>query len=246
MPVTEHERGRIAAEARRRGITRVVHFTQSRKLPHILRHPDGIKSSAEVRRSGADVFDANDPRRLDNHEDHISCSIEYPNSWMLDKFRQRERTFEDWAMLFVAPDVLWQPGTLFAPRNAAAGGGRYLAEGSAAFSGLFAPSSVGAAGRRFQRTAQMLECVPTDDQAEVMVLRQIPLALIRAIAVPTLEKARLEARRLAAIQLAPDVPWVVAPDLFRTTVSTYVRAGTRPQETQYALPALLEELRDAE
>lgn len=233
MTPSDADAQRIRSEVQRRGISRVIHFTQSRKLAQILGSGDGVKSSAEVRRANADVFDANDARRFDNHHDHISCSVEYPNYWMLRTFQRQERFFLDWAMLVIDPAVLWQPRTLFAPRNAAAGGGSLLASGSGAFEGMFAPQVQGAYGRIYVRPQRMLDCVPTDDQAEVMVWRHIPLEQIRAVLVPTSRKAKLEIDRLSAVGPLPDLDWIVAPDLFTDNVSTFVRQGTRPREVNY-------------
>jgi hypothetical protein len=233
MTTHSHDVTRIQAEVRRRGITRVVHFTQSRNLAQILQFPEGIKSSASLRQHDADVFNANDPQRLDKHPDHISCSLEYPNYWMLRTMKLREKFYEDWAILLIVPDVLWQAGTLFAPRNAAAAGGRLLAGGSSGFSQMFAQSVTGAYGKAWTRPSTMLDCVPTDDQAEIMVHRAIPLAQITGVAVPSVEKAQLEIERLAAIGSSPGVRWFAAPDLFSQRLSALIRAGTRPREVEH-------------
>lgn len=214
----------IREEIRRRGITRVVHFTQSRKLVHILSSPDGILSNLRLRKGAVDVFDANDPLRLDGHLDDINCSIEGPNVWMLNKAKAREEFFEDWVIVVISPRILWGDSVEFTDYNAA-GGSVHRYPGIAGFNRLFAPTVRSQGGRTRSRPASMLASSPTDDQAEVLVRGQIPRSSIEAVAVKSREAAIIERRRLSLVSRIPDVRWIVAPGLFDRTWSDSVKTG---------------------
>jgi hypothetical protein len=86
----------IKREAQRRGITRLCHFTQSRKLAHILTELDGIWSTARLVEIAPDLLDRMDQSRFDGHTNHICCSIEYPNTWYLNKIRDSDPLFKEW------------------------------------------------------------------------------------------------------------------------------------------------------
>jgi hypothetical protein len=221
----------IQKEVTARGITRLAHFTSVQNIVHIYSGDEGIQSTASL----ADKlvpFTATDTARLDQHPDHICCSIEFPNAWYLDRIRSKPNTFQDWVLLFVSPHYLWGSGTLFCPRNAAAGAGVYVGEGAAAFRALFAPAVSGAWGQTRTRAPRQLPCCPTDDQAEVLVPRQIQKSDILAVAVPTTSQAEAEHARMELLGVAGVFPIVVAPVLFQKhTLSQAVRSGIRPEET---------------
>ena len=83
----------------------------------------------------------------------------------------------------------------------------------------------------FRRTAAMLACCPTDDQAEVLVGGSIERREILAVAVRDEEQAKREIIRLSLVQDAVALRWVVAPQLFTVKWSTLVRLGRYPDET---------------
>lgn len=87
----------IVAKARSRGITRLCHFTRSVNLVHILVMGE-IRAKDELERS-VEGYRFTDDRRLDGHHAHVSCSVEYPNSWYLDQARKRDPNFRDWVVL---------------------------------------------------------------------------------------------------------------------------------------------------
>lgn len=76
----------IEEEATRRNITRLCHLTPFRNLLHIA-SGSGLRSVADLSNDERAVFDQQDLERYDNHPDHISCSIEYPNVWYLRRRR---------------------------------------------------------------------------------------------------------------------------------------------------------------
>lgn len=219
----------LARAVAARGVTRVCHLTQARSFAQIVSSPDGVLATAALREEHEDVLNQNDPLRLDQKDTHISCSIEYPNTHYLKKVAQRERVFEDWVILFIDPVVLTWGSTVFAPCNAAACVDRH-ATGAAGFEALYEAEIVGGGGRRWRRTAARLAPCPTDDQAEVLVERTIPRALLRAVAVRSEAQLALERSRLRFVSGAVDLPWVVAPALFDGTWTGEIRTGRRPPE----------------
>lgn len=218
-----------------RGITRLCHFTPSRSLAHILAGGAGILPSRLLAEEDRLLFNPTDLRRLDGHPDHICCSIEYPNAWYLDRARKSEILFRDWVVIFIDPEVLASTGTLFCPRNAAAGYGAYISDGYDAFSSMFAPSIPGAQGKVRGRTLLHLPCSPTDDQAEVLVPGSIPPASIRAIGLSSEEQARVERVRLQILGIdVDDLKFVVSPTLFdKYALSNAIRTGQKPSETPW-------------
>lgn len=219
----------IQADCAARGVSRLVHFTRSRKLPHILSESGGIRPAIDLETHAPDTLDANDPIRLDRRRDCVNCSVEYPNSWMMKKVRQHDPLFKDWAVLFVKPQYLWHPGTTFSQCNAAAAAARHD-QGLGGLRALFEETVIGGAGRTFSRPTTMLPCCPTDDQAEVLVPCMIVSADIIAIAVPSPDQARRELARLNFVPGVRAVSFLIAPDLFNSTWSNKVRNGQRPKE----------------
>ena len=144
---------RIRQDVMSRSITRVCHFTPSRSLAHILSGGVGVLPSRMLREEERLLYNPTDLERLDGHTDHICCSIEYPNAWYLDRARSKEKIFLDWVVLFIEPDVLSAPSTLFSPRNAAANYGSGIGGGFDAYASLFAPSIRGAGGRTYSRSS---------------------------------------------------------------------------------------------
>ncbi len=223
----------IRQEAVARGITRLCHFTQSRKLAHIVCDPRGVMATAELREVAPDLLDVTDTERLDGYPDHISCSIEFPNTWYLKKIKDQDPLFRDWVILFVRPLYLSKDNTLFCCRNASTQRGRLVTGGYSGFQSLFKSEILGAKGLVFKRTPDMFPCCPTDDQAEVLVFGNIPREDIIGVGVCSEDQARRERIRLCFLRDAISLNWVVAPQIFTTEWSKLVRRGTRPAEKLY-------------
>src|SRR5713101_5854901 len=166
----------IKAEAQRRGITRLCHFTPSRNLGQILIGNVGILATKKLGEDERSVYAPNDLQRMDGFVDHICCTIEYPNAWFFEQARAKEILFKDWVILFIHSRYLWSKGIRFCHRNAAASFGADVAEGDAAFQRMFVQRTVGARGLTFFRTAGRLASCPTDEQAEVLVPDTISMA----------------------------------------------------------------------
>ncbi|WP_435286188.1 DarT ssDNA thymidine ADP-ribosyltransferase family protein [Streptomyces bacillaris] len=219
-------------EAQRRGITRLCHFTKSANLSHIL--ATGELRDALTLRASTEGFRPTDLARLDGLPDHINCSIEYPNTWYLDRAMADDPHFKEWVILDLDPALLTLPGAKFCPYNAARGRGIGIRSGFAAFTDLFEASVSGNATRA--RTPHHPDWWPTDDQAEVLLPGPIPLARVRGVIVKDAEQAELEHYRLTRHLDMGSVmpPLSIAPGLFdKYQLSRTVRAGRRPAELPF-------------
>lgn len=228
----------IKKEAEERGISRVCHYTPFRNLVHIVTG-GGILSTETLKGQERRAFNQQDLARLDGYPDHISCSIEFPNAWYYRKKANQRGDeaglFRAWVVLGLAPELLWEDGTLFCHRNAAAGGGAYIGSGIECFRGLFADSVEGAGGKTFTRQATRLPACPTDDQAEALVHRRIPLDAVQQIVVHDEEHARLVFVGLRLIGGEPErFPFVIAPKFFEpSALSAMIARGERPDEQHW-------------
>ena len=150
---------KIQQECIRRGISRLCHFTPSRKLSHIIAGQTGILATAHLEKSERGVFDPTDLKRLDGHKGHICCSIEYPNVWYLSRKMEAEKLFKDWVILLIKRDYLWRKDTLYCHRNASADFGRYIKGGFESFQLLYQNKVSGSGERTFKRSiTHLLAC----------------------------------------------------------------------------------------
>ena len=222
----------IWQSVRQRGITRLCHFTPARNLAHIITDPRGLLATQHLQKDERTIFNPTDIQRLDGHPDHICCSIQYPNAWYFRKAREKEHLFPDWVVLLIRSSYLWLPGTKFCPRNAAAGGGYAVSESTDAFEALFATNIDGAYGNRYSREKKA-PCIPTDDQAEVLIPDQVCREDIMAIAVKDKSQAKSEIVRLKMLDVSIP-PIVIAPIFFNASLlSTSLRKGNFPTEEEY-------------
>ncbi|MBZ4650929.1 DarT ssDNA thymidine ADP-ribosyltransferase family protein [Thermosipho sp. (in: thermotogales)] len=216
----------IRQEMKNRNITRLCHLTRSQKALHILSSEDGIKAVDFLDKS---LYDANDPLRLDGKKDFINCSIQYPNHWYWNKVKDKEPLFKDWVILLINPEILLLDTTEFCAFNAATGRGAYIKKGYSAFKELF-NSRV----RSRSRTPKMLPCCPTDDQAEVLVYKNISRKDIIGIIVQDEDQAERESIRwYQCLSNIPKFDITIAPDLFNGQWSDKVRQGIIPLEFKY-------------
>ena len=228
----------VRREVERRGITRLCHLTPLRNLVHIATG-DGLLSTAQLSGSDRQVFNQQDLARLDGHPDHISCSIEFPNAWYMRQRRRAalgaERLFLDWVCVCIESHHLWRDDTLFCPRNAAAVGGRLVSGGIGAFRSLYAEEVEGAGGKTFARGAERDPACPTDDQAEVLVYRRIPLDDVQQIVVSDESQAKRTFVGLEQLGVPVDrFSYVICPEFFQPHVlSGLLARGMRPAETDW-------------
>ena len=221
----------IQAEAMRRRITRLCHFTPSRNLGHIAEDPRGILASQHLVKDEKATFNPTDSARLDGFPGHVCCSIQYPNAWYFRKARDQERLFEDWVVLLIDPHHLWHIGTKFCPRNAAAEHGRLVGDGADAFEGLFAETVEGR--RTFRRGARHLASLPTDEQAEVLIPDRVERRDVIGIVVHDERQAKRELARLELLgRRSP--PITIASDFFEPNrLSGLLRTGRIPFEREH-------------
>jgi hypothetical protein len=225
----------LKTEIAGRGITRLCHFTPSRNFGHIAAGGAVVLSTKKLTEDERAVFNASDLERLDGHLDHVCCSIEYPNAWYLSKAMGQERIFRDWLVLFLSPLLMLRKGTLFSPRNAAAGRGTNLRPGLDGFLRLYESRVTGARGITFTRTPAHLASAPPDQQAEVLIPDSITVGDILGIAVRDEEQVKNEIVRLRLIGVdAVRFTFVIAPTLFdKYSLDGHIRSGMRPKEVVY-------------
>lgn len=226
----------IREDVRRRGITRLCHFTPARKLMNMLHETQAILPTSELLEHHRHLLDSTDEKRLDGRLDHISCSVQYPNAGYFQKVRNDNPNFPDWVILALSPRLLWERPVLFCPRNASAERGGLQQPGWGGWQLIFQPSVRGAGGQDFTRGLQMPHNCPTDNQAEVLVPGRIPLSDITAIILPSQQALEEEQHRFAVMGVSLPVAWRVAPALFSTAFSWGLRAGRIPQE-QTVIPS---------
>lgn len=224
----------IRGEAERREISRLAHFTPTRNLVHIVASDDGLKSTAMLLEGERSEFNQQDLDRLDGYPDHISCTIEYPNSYYFRSkqgdARGEERLFPNWVCLLLSPKYLWSETTLLCRHNAAGWEGIHVSSGLGSFMSMFADEVEGP--RATWRREQHPLCCPTDAQAEVLVHRQVPLRDVLGIVVESEDQAGTTYAILEQLK-APveDLPLFVSPDFYLPPqLSAGLRAGRRPVE----------------
>ena len=221
----------IRERANRRGITRLCHFTPSRNLAHIASDSRGVLASRHLQGVETAIFNPTDKARLDGYPGHVCCSIQYPNAWYFRKARQNERLFPDWVVLLFDARYLWQAGTKFCPRNAAAERGRLVAEGITAFDSLFAEVVQGV--KVYTRGPHHPDFLPTDEQAEILIPDRISRRDVQSVVVRDHEQAAREASRLK-LQGLPVPRLVIVPEFFEPyALSQELRRGRTPLERDH-------------
>ncbi len=209
-----------------RGVTRLCHFTKLQSLTHILSSEDGVLASSSIRQ---DTKNVTDKARYDGELDYVCCSIEYPNSWFLDKAKQKDmdQIFRDWVVLYIDLKTLNRRPAKFCPCNASRSSGAFIESKMDNVGSIFAPSV-----RTFQysRSPQMLPCCPTDGQAEILIKDNIPRDYIIGIAAGNSEIAGQVYAMMKTCRINP-VTLYKAPDVLSTAWSKLIRDGHRPGET---------------
>jgi len=185
------------------GIQRLCHFTRVELLPEIFRTGQILPTSELLLRNPACT--RNDYDRRDNHLGFVSCSVQYPNLWVLDQFRDRYPDSEGWVILILRPNRLWATGTLFSPVNAAQESGRHVSEGLTGLEAMFQPNPP-SKHYRFRGPDHLSSC-PTDNQAEVLVPDGVPTADVVGILVETHRRVFDIGIELFSSPYGPDGQW---------------------------------------
>lgn len=212
-----------------RGVKRLCHFTKLRSLTHIISSDKGILASNCIRQDTKNVTDED---RFDGEMDFVCCTIEYPNSWFLDKAMQKStgELFNEWVVLYINLSILNCTKAKFCPCNASKDKGKHISDNMEDIESIFA-TSVGTF--RYPRPPRMRTACPTDGQAEILIKNSIPLEYIIGIATGNIDVAR----RVYAMQRTLNVesiPIFVAPDVITPKWSSIIRKGGSPVEETYS------------
>ncbi|MFV0364677.1 MAG: DarT ssDNA thymidine ADP-ribosyltransferase family protein [Suipraeoptans sp.] len=204
-----------------RNVKRLCHLTQINNLISILYGEEGVWATDFI---DEDNLFRNDTERLDGKTDYISTSIEYPNVWYYRNKKYANPEVSEWAILFIDPIVCELETSLFCPVNAATSHGAYIGR---EYQQLYKMFSSDLGNRK--RTVNMLSCCPTDDQAEVLIYKNIPTKYISGIAFEREHTMKAFKDLFEKYNVAyPDL--YVSNELFGTAMSSKVRMGLRPDE----------------
>jgi len=209
-----------------RGATRLCHFTKVRSLAHILMSEDGIIATEFIPDG---VKQQNDLDRLDNAKDFVSCSLQYPNCWYWEKAKERDVDviFKEWVVLTIDLEILKDKQFKYCNCNASKESGIYIRDNLSEIRDIFGEPTI-----QFKyRTKNMLRCCPSDDQAEIMVYKNIPICYMNGIIVGNNENADNIAAILKTI--GKKIPIYVSADVCNTNWSRMIRKGVKPHETEY-------------
>ena len=214
-----------------RGVTRLCHFTKFQSLTHIISSADGIQASNSIRQ---DTKNVTDTARYDGELDYICCSVQYPNSWFLQKAMQNnpDRVFKDWVVLYIDLNILKHRNTKFCPCNASKASGAYINNDMDQVESIF---SHAVSTFAYPRSANMLSCCPTDGQAEILIKDDIPRDYIKGIAAGDEDVAKRIYGMLKMYGLE-SIPIYIAPDVLTPSWSNMIKRGQRPIETQCNWP----------
>ena len=211
----------IQSEFRSRGISCLVHFTRLTSLQGIMRR-GRIESSQRLRaRKCLKVI--NDFQRRDGHHNYVCCSVQYPNVYLLEKYRLTTRDL-NWVYLCLNPDLLALTTTRFAPVNAATHNGKLINDGIDGFKAMFerrVPTNP------YKRKSNHLLNGTTDLQAEVLVKGFVPICDIDEVLVEN-EEISAKVKQVMHEWSAKEPKIRVQPILFdKTELSSLVRGTNR-------------------
>lgn len=212
-----------------RGVTRLCHFTRLQNLTHIMSSEKGLLASSSIR---YDTKNVTDEKRYDNEGKSVCCTIQYPNSWFLQK-AMRENTdkiFVDWVVLYIDLSILNCREAKFCPCNASKGKGAYINSNMGEIESIF---SVSVPTFSYPRPPKMLASCPTDGQAEILIRDNIPREYISGIAAHNEEVAK-RVKAMLKIYGVEQIEIYIAPDVFTKNWSAMIKNGCKPDETRCA------------
>lgn len=209
-----------------RGVTRLCHFTKFQSLTHIITLIDGVMASSSIRQ---DTKNVTDTARYDGELDYVCCSVQYPNSWFLEKAIQNnhDKIFKDWVVLYVELSILNYKEAKFCPCNASKSYGAYIDNDIDNIESIFATS---VSTFNHPRSPKMLSCCPTDGQAEILIKDNIPRDFINGIAIGNEEVAK-RVYAMLKISSMERIPLYIAPDVLSPNWSKMIKNDRRPEET---------------
>lgn len=176
----------IEAEARRRGIVRLVHYTRLENLPTILKH--GLLPRANIEGKARFKVSFNDSVRADRRLDCSCLSVQKINYLMFWEHSRYRFPQAEWCIVGFDSSIIWKQSCLFCETNAASAGavGRALeygwsGEGLARMFNDPVPTRRGVVSRSALMPGGLPTNETSDPQAEVLVEGRIAPELIRAV-----------------------------------------------------------------
>jgi hypothetical protein len=169
-------RSEIRFIAKELKIGSLLHFTQAKNLPSIVKY--GLLSRHELIKSMHMAF-TSDKYRLDENSDAISVSISRVNGVMFQS-KRRKSMHKDWLILIISPEILWTLNCKFCWCNAARNEikkSRMFRGGPWAFRKMFA--------RNGGTSTDLPVNCPTDPEAEIQVMEPIVPSYILGVIVNT-------------------------------------------------------------
>ena len=172
----------VFAAAAERGITQIIHFTTISGATGVLA-ARAVKSRARLPNEEylEHVYEPNSPIVKDpDWVDYVNLSISRINDWMFgSSVRWHAREDNPWVVLAFDPELLADPGVVFATTNNIYPACRRQ-EGLVGFEALFAPEVKGRYGEIHTRSGKQ-PAWPTDRQAEVLYPGEVPCRYLRRI-----------------------------------------------------------------
>ena len=163
-----------------------MHFTPIGNVESILRH--GLQSRNAL---VGQEFVFTDERRSDGWLDWISVSVSFPNYKMFYAKRNSLNDVDDWAIVLIKSDVLWDLDCKFILTNAASFGIQMFRDdkwsSAEAFENMF---------NYAEHRIGIPDCYTTDPQAEVMIKDGVPRRYIGMIAL----ERQVEPSRLGKLE----------------------------------------------
>lgn len=211
-----------------RGVTRLCHFTKLQSFTHIITSPEGILSSDSIRQDTKNVLDS---ARYDGELDHVCCSIQYPSSWFLNKAIERnsDQIFKDFIVLYIDLSILNEREAKYCPCNSSRENGAYICSDMDSIDSIFAGV---VRTFKYPRSPKMLQCCPTDGQAEILIKGNIPPKYITGIAVGNQDIAS-RVYGILKVFNTKLIPIYIAPDVLTTRWSNMIKNGRCSTETLF-------------
>lgn len=214
-----------------RSVTRLCHFTKLQSFTHIITSEEGVLASKSIRQDTKNVIDK---ARYDGELDHVCTTVEYPNSWFLNRAIElnQDSIFNDWVVLYIDLSILNDRSIKFCACNASRANGAYINQDPNKIESIFSHS---VPTFRYPRTPQMLPACPTDGQAEILIADNIPRRFIQGIALGNEDVAKRVYAILKMCDMA-HIPLYIAPDVLTPKWSSLIKSGRRPEEIPCAWP----------
>jgi hypothetical protein len=189
----KEDASRFEQEIQLRNIERLIHFTHTDNLLSIFEW-GAIYSRKKLEDLSIehpqlymnDYVEVNDGLRLDNLRDHINLSIQYPNTSLLNRFRERSNSsLGGWCLIEISPELILRSDAIFSIGNAASklSKNHGICGTFENFQSLFSEKVLSGSVNncRTLTRAGLAPNIPTDEQAEVLLPGSIPIEGIAGI-----------------------------------------------------------------